>query len=148
MASVVKPTVSERNGIDLEYREEANPVNDILQCLGIICENDTIVSGGSLDPSASGFEANIGSAYFSNNGNLYKKTGINDTDWTIFTGGGGNIYMKDILDVDNNLSPEENNMLSWNGTMWISKPVCHPFVDYGLITQPVDCGTYDYGGLV
>ena len=56
--------------------------------------------------------------------------------------------MKDILDVDDNLAPEENYILSWNGNMWISKPLCHPFVDYGLITQPVDCGTYDYGGLV
>jgi len=91
MASVAKPTVSERNGIDLEYREEANPFNDILQCLGIICADETTITGGTLDPSVSGFEANEGSAYFSSNGNLYKKTGSNDTDWTIFSGSGGSL---------------------------------------------------------
>jgi hypothetical protein len=88
MASVAKPTVSERNGIDLEYREEANPFNDILQCFGIICADETTISGGNLDPSIDGFEANIGSVYFSSNGDFYKKTGNNDTDWTVFSGGG------------------------------------------------------------
>jgi len=148
MADVAKPTVSERNGENLEYREEANPLTDILQCLGIICFDEITVAGGNLDPSVDGFVAKVGSAYFSSNGNIYKKIGPDHNNWQIFSGGsGGPIYMKDILDVDNNLNPEENHMLSWDGNMWISKPMCHPYVDYGLVTQPVDCGQYDYGGL-
>ncbi|RLA64286.1 MAG: hypothetical protein DRQ78_06170 [Epsilonproteobacteria bacterium] len=92
MASKVKSIIAERDSTELEYREEINPFNDIMQCFGILCDEETIITGGSLDPSVSGFVANIGSAYFSSNGNLYKKTGALDTDWTIFSGGGsGNV---------------------------------------------------------
>jgi len=85
---VVKATVSERDGVDLEYREEISFNEDIMQALGMICRNKITVTGGNDDPSVIGFEANIGSVYFSGNGNIYKKTGLNNIDWTIFSGGG------------------------------------------------------------
>ena len=84
--SKVKPIIGERNNIELQFREEANPYNDLLQCLGILCDDTITVAGGSLDPSVSpGLKAEVGSLYASSNGNLYKKTGTSDTDWAIFT---------------------------------------------------------------
>jgi hypothetical protein len=113
MASVAKPTVSERNGIDLEYREEANPFNDILQCLGIICTDEITISGGNLDPSIDGFEANIGSVYFSSNGDFYKKTGSNDTDWVIYpivpNGGITGQVLKKMSNADGDIDWQDEN---------------------------------------
>jgi len=146
--SKVKTTVVERDGEELEWSEEISSTNDLLQALGIVAEDSVVISGGSLNPSVDGFPGIKGSVYFSSDGNIYKKNSNDPNDWTISSGGSGDpIYMKDIIDVDDNLLPEENHILNWDGNKWISKPICHPFVDYGLITQVVDCGTYDYGGL-
>jgi len=148
---VVKATISERDGIDLEYREEINPIEDILQALGIVCKNEIVVTGGNADPSVEGFEAEEGSAYFCGNGYMYKKEGPNITDWVIFSGGsGGPIYLKDILDVDNNLAPTNDQVLQFieSENIWKAESICYPSEDYGLITVPADCGNLDYGGIV
>jgi hypothetical protein len=148
--SKVKTIVVERDGEELEWREEVSPFNDLLQALGIIASDKVTISGGDLNPSNDGFPGTEGSVYFSTDGNIYKKVGINPTDWEVFSGGGGGSqYLKDLLDVDDNLNPEDNNALMYdaNDNLWKSKPVCHPQVDYGFITEPVDCGHYDYGFL-
>jgi len=85
--SKVKTIVVERDGEELDWREEISTHSDLLQTLGIIAEDKITISGGSLDPSVDGFPGDVGSAYFSTNGNIYKKVGSNDTDWIVFTGG-------------------------------------------------------------
>jgi len=151
MPSVVKVIIVERDGEELEYREEGSPSNDLAQLLGIICNNIITISGGALDPSQDGFDAEIGSVYFATNNYIYKKSGTEDTDWSIFSGGSGNpIYLKDLLDVDSNLDPNDCDILKYNTNtnQWetaISN--CCPNMDYGLIVNPVDCGNYDYGSL-
>jgi hypothetical protein len=148
--SKVKVTVVERDGEELEWREESSAFRDLIQALGIVAEDKVTISGGELDPSASGHPGVEGSVYFSSNGNIYKKIGINPTEWEVFSGGGGSSqYLKDLLDVDDNLSPEDNNALIFDidSNQWEAKPICHPQHDYGLITEPVDCGQYDYGFL-
>ena len=146
-----KAIVAERNDQELEYREEVNPFSDLLQCLGIYCRNKIVYTGGTINPQElPGIDAPIGSMYIRTSGEWYKKVGTDVTDWEIVNtdgSGGGPLYLKDLLDVDDNLSPELYNVLSWDGTEWTAKPICHPRMDYGLITQPVDCGFYDYGGL-
>ncbi|RKZ98616.1 MAG: hypothetical protein DRQ46_01560 [Gammaproteobacteria bacterium] len=151
MATRVKALVAERNGIELEYREEINPFGDLLQAFGMLCNDEITVAGGNTDPSLGvGFEAAVGSVYFCSNGNIYKKTGIADTDWTIFSGGsGGAIYMKDILDVDNALDPDNEQVLMFDTATekWYAKTICQESEDYGLITVPVDCGNSDWGSV-
>ena len=80
----VKALVVERNGFELEYREETNPHSDLHQCLGILCDDKVTVTGGDLDPRNDGFSGEIGSIYISTDGNIYQKTGTNDTDWIIY----------------------------------------------------------------
>jgi len=146
----VKTVVVERNGEELEWREEVSPFEDLLQAAGLLAGDRVTIAGGDLNPIEDGFPGEVGSAYFSTNGNIYKKTGLGDNDWIVFTGGGGGaLYLKDLLDVDNNLNPSNNNALIFNqaAQIWKAKPICHPMVDYGLITNPVDCGHYDYGFL-
>jgi len=148
--SKVKTIVVERDGEELEWREEVSPVNDLLQALGIVACNKVTIAGGDLDPSVDGFPGSEGSVYFSTNGNIYKKIGLAPTEWQIFSGGGGGSqYLKDLLDVDDNLSPDNRNVLMFdsNSNEWTSEPVCHPNWDWGSISEPVDCGHYDWGGL-
>jgi hypothetical protein len=144
--SKVKTIVVERDGEELEWREEVSPFNDLLQSLGILIVDKLVVSGGDLDPSVDGFPGSEGSVYFSTNKNAYKKIGIDDTDWLAWSSGGA-LYLKDLLDVDDNLNPQNNNTLIYDeaNNMWRARPICHPQVDYGLITNPADCGSYDYG---
>jgi hypothetical protein len=83
MASKVKVIIAERDGYELEYKEEANPDNDRIQAAGVLCSAaELLVSGGSIDPVNSGLSANEGSIYFASDGITYKKTGPGDTDWT------------------------------------------------------------------
>jgi hypothetical protein len=148
--SKVKVTVVERDGEELEWREETSSIRDLIQAVGLITEDKIAIAGGTLDPVVDGFPGDEGSVYFSSNGNIYKKIGPNSNDWQIFSGGGGSAqYLKDLLDVDNNLSPDNNNTLLYDTdtSLWHAKPICHPQHDYGLITEPVDCGQYDYGFL-
>ena len=149
--SKVKVTIVERDGEELEWREESSPLRDFIQALGIIANDELVISGGDLDPTVDGFPGVEGSVYFSKNGNIYKKIGPNSNDWQVFSGGGGSSqYLKDLLDVDNNLSPENLEALMFDSEInkWTSKPICHPNWDWGLITQPVDCGHYDWGSLI
>jgi hypothetical protein len=85
--SKVKTIIVERDDVELEWKEEISPSNDLLQALGIITSDKIIISGGDLDPSVDGFPGIEGSVFFSTNNSIYKKIGINDTDWEIFSGG-------------------------------------------------------------
>jgi len=88
----VKAIIGERNNIELEYREEVNPFGDLLQAFGMLCNDEITVAAGNTDPSiAPGFGGNGGSVYFCGNENIYKKYGLLDTDWKIFSGGTGSI---------------------------------------------------------
>jgi hypothetical protein len=146
--SRVKTTVVERDGNELEWAEEISPYNDLLQALGIIIVDKLVISGGDLDPSVDGFPGSEGSIYFATSNKVYKKIGINDTDWSEWAGGGAS-YLKDLLDVSDDLNPLNGHTLIYdaNNNLWTSKPICHPRTDYGLITNPADCGMYDYGYL-
>jgi hypothetical protein len=93
MAAKVKVIIAERNDIELQYKEEANPSNDLLLALGVLCDGNITVTGGSLDPSVSGFPANIGSVYFAANGNIYKKNDIGDTAWDALITG-SSVYIR------------------------------------------------------
>ena len=80
----VKVIVVERNGIELEFREESSPNNDCISVAGISMPADVKVIGGSDIPyNLPGVEADIGSMYVRDNGDVYEKYGNNDDHWAI-----------------------------------------------------------------
>lgn len=64
-----------------------------------LSDTGVTLGGGPDDPSVSGVVANIGDYWYQNNGNIWRKTGVLDTDWTQQSGGGGlNASQHRILD--------------------------------------------------
>ncbi len=98
MLNKVKVIVSERNGTELEYNEEASPLSDILLCAGLSLYDLNII-GGSDNPAVIGIDAPIGSYYLQNNHKIFQKQGTADTDWVII------IYGPKWLILDNTKLP-------------------------------------------
>jgi len=81
--NLVKVAIEERNGQELEWKEEASPNVDALMVGGIHLPGNIKVTGGSDDPRIEGFTAHKGSVYHRTNGETYVKWGGNDTEWAL-----------------------------------------------------------------
>lgn len=79
--SRVKITVVERDGQELEWREESSSSKDLLEAVGIIPEGVLTIAGGSNLPYEDGFPGGQGSVYFASNGNSYNKQLDDDKGW-------------------------------------------------------------------
>ena len=83
--ALVKPNISERDGVNLDYGlEEIDPASDILRSAGIQVDEATKIQvlGGRAYPNFSpGVVAPIGSFYISTNGNIYRKREVAATGW-------------------------------------------------------------------
>lgn len=81
---------------------------------------------GDIDPSASGFDAPIGSLFLRTNGSHYRKTGAGNLDWT--SGASGTVdYLNDVGDV-NAPSPSNGQTIVWDSVSgkWIPYTILTP----------------------
>lgn len=84
MVNLIKTLVVERDGVELEFHEEASPNSDCLMTAGLhLPSNVKILGGGDVPYNSTGVEADVGSMYVRDNGDVYEKYGALDTDWAI-----------------------------------------------------------------